>query len=138
MTERLIAQISRLPLRSRTPQSGCPFGILCLDGGGICGAFTAAVQNYSEKATRRNIVEYFDLIASTSTGGILEIGLGLGMTVAEMVKFYVDEGSTVFLIDYLVWGNAVAGKKLERRSKRGFRTGFPPITGDSGAFQTGF
>jgi hypothetical protein len=99
LAKRVVDQISRLPLRSRTPQSGRPFRILCLDGGGIRGAFTAAVLDYWEKATGRKIAEHFDLIAGTSTGGILAIGLGLGMTAAQMLDFYVKEGGEIFPVE---------------------------------------
>ena len=99
LSKRVVDQISRLPLRWRTPQSGRPFRILCLDGGGIRGAFTAAVLKYWEKATGRRVVDHFDLIAGTSTGGILAIGLGLGMPASEMLDFYVKEGGTIFPIE---------------------------------------
>ncbi len=55
------------------------FRILSLDGGGIKGAFTAAVLAEWEKRTGRIIVDHFDLIAGTSTGGIIALGLGLGL-----------------------------------------------------------
>lgn len=99
LSKRVVDQISRLPLRWRTPQSGRPFRILCLDGGGIRGAFTAAVLKYWEKATGRRVVDHFDLIAGTSTGGILAIGLGLGMPASEMLDFYVKEGGAIFPIE---------------------------------------
>jgi hypothetical protein len=60
----VIEQLARLPLRS---ESGRPFRILSLDGGGIRGAFTAAVLHYWEKATRLKTADHFDLIAGTST-----------------------------------------------------------------------
>jgi len=99
LAKRVVDQISRLPLRSRTPQSGRPFRILCLDGGGIRGAFTAAVLKYWEDATGLNIVDHFDLIAGTSTGGILAIGLGLGMTATKMLDFYINEGGNIFPVE---------------------------------------
>ncbi len=99
LSKQVVEQISRLPLRWRTPQSGRPFRILCLDGGGIRGAFTAAVLKYWEQATGRKVVDHFDLIAGTSTGGILAIGLGLGMPASEMLDFYVKEGGTIFPIE---------------------------------------
>lgn len=95
----LLNQISRLPLRTRTPQSGRPFRILCLDGGGIRGAFTAAVLDYWEQATGVRVVDHFDLIAGTSTGGILAIGLGMGMTAGDMLNFYINEGPQIFPVE---------------------------------------
>jgi hypothetical protein len=99
VARRVLDQLARLPLRPRTPQAGRPFRILCLDGGGIRGAFTAAVLRYWEKATGLRVVDHFDLIAGTSTGGILAIGLALGMPASDMLEFYVKEGGAIFPIE---------------------------------------
>ena len=55
-----------------------PFRILSLDGGGIMGAFSASALATFERVTGRRIVEHFDLITGTSTGGIIAIGLAMG------------------------------------------------------------
>jgi patatin-like phospholipase/acyl hydrolase len=73
-----------------------PFQILSLDGGGIKGIFSAAVLAAIEDDLKINIVDHFDLIAGTSTGGIIALGLGLGMKPREIVEFYVREGSRIF------------------------------------------
>ncbi len=96
LAQRVVNQISRLPIRYRDPNEGRPFRILCLDGGGIRGAYTAAVLAYWEKALKLNIVDHFDLIAGTSTGGLLAIGLGLGIPAEKLLKFYADEGPEIF------------------------------------------
>ncbi|MDP3608027.1 MAG: CBASS cGAMP-activated phospholipase [Methylophilus sp.] len=70
--------------------------ILALDGGGIKGAFAAAFLETIEEATGKRIVEHFDLIAGTSTGGIIALGLGLGMTAREVSQFYVNDGPRIF------------------------------------------
>ncbi|TWB86763.1 patatin-like phospholipase [Bradyrhizobium macuxiense] len=99
--EIIIHQLPGLRLREITPEKR-PFRILCLDGGGIRGAYSAAVLNYLETTfnLRRpdgpRLANYFDLIAGTSTGGILAVGLGLGMTAKEMQSFYVDHGRDIF------------------------------------------
>ena len=99
--EIIIDQLPRLKLRLIEPQK-LPFRILCLDGGGIRGAYSAAVLNYLEKSFElgrpngRRLADHFDLIAGTSTGGILAVGLGLGMTAREMQSFYVDHGKDIF------------------------------------------
>lgn len=72
------------------------FQILSLDGGGIRGVFTAAVLAALEDDYGVRIVDCFDLIAGTSTGGILALGLGLGFTPRQMVEFYVDLGPKIF------------------------------------------
>jgi predicted acylesterase/phospholipase RssA len=99
--EIIIDQLSRLRLREVTPQKR-PFRILCLDGRGIRGAYSAAVLNYLETTfdlghpNGPRLANYFDLIAGTSTGGILAVGLGLGMTANEMQSFYVNHGKDIF------------------------------------------
>ena len=50
-----------------------PFRILSLDGGGIMGAFPASAQATFERETGGRIVDHFDLIAGTSTGGIIAV-----------------------------------------------------------------
>ena len=70
--------------------------ILALDGGGIKGVFGAAFLETIEETTGKRIVEHFDLIAGTSTGGIIALGLGLGMSAREITQFYVNDGPRIF------------------------------------------
>ena len=69
------------------------FRILSLDGGGIKGVFTAAVLASFEADTKLKIIDHFDLIAGTSTGGILAIGLAMGLTAEELLNFYRERGA---------------------------------------------
>jgi uncharacterized protein len=75
---------------------GKQFQILSLDGGGIKGLFSAAVLAAIEEDLNTEITKHFDLIAGTSTGGIIALGLGLGLRPREIVEFYVSNGPTVF------------------------------------------
>ena len=70
--------------------------ILAIDGGGIKGAFPAAFLAAIEEATGKRIAEHFDLIAGTSTGGIIALGLGLGLSAKEILNFYHQHGRRVF------------------------------------------
>jgi len=72
------------------------FQILSLDGGGIKGLFSAAVLAAIEQDLEINIIDHFDLIAGTSTGGIIALALGLGMKPREIVEFYLNEGPKIF------------------------------------------
>lgn len=72
------------------------FRLLSLDGGGIKGVFTASVLASLEEQTGRRIADHFDLIAGTSTGGILAIGLGLGLSARELLTFYRERGPVIF------------------------------------------
>jgi hypothetical protein len=75
---------------------GQPFRILSLDGGGIMGAFAASALAALEDATDRRVVEHFDLITGTSTGGIIAIGLAMGASAAEICRFYKEDGPKIF------------------------------------------
>ena len=94
-------QLERLPLVRGRGSDGVSFRILSLDGGGLKGAFTAAALASWEKQTGQRIVDHFDLIAGTSTGGILAIGLGLGLSGQQMLDFYLKRGETIFPITRL-------------------------------------
>jgi patatin-like phospholipase/acyl hydrolase len=89
-------QLERLPLVRGRGADGASFRILALDGGGLKGTFTASALATWEKQTNLRIVDHFDLIAGTSTGGILAIGLGLGLSGLEMLNFYRQYGPTIF------------------------------------------
>ncbi len=95
----VLDQLALLPVRHPNPNAGRPFRILCLDGGGIRGAYSAAALAYWEKDAPGSIVHHFDLIAGTSTGGLLAIGLGLGLTASDLLTFYREEGPKIFPSD---------------------------------------
>lgn len=77
-------------------QASGPFQILSLDGGGLKGLFSAAVLAKWEEDLNCIIVEHFDLITGTSTGGIIALGLGLGLRPREIVQFYLGRGEDIF------------------------------------------
>ncbi len=77
--------------------------ILSIDGGGIRGLIPAMVLAEIEKRTQHRIAELFDLIAGTSTGGILALGLTKPdssgrpqFTAEEAIGLYDREGAQVF------------------------------------------
>jgi uncharacterized protein len=70
--------------------------ILALDGGGIKGAFTAAALAELERSTNLRVIDHFDLIVGTSTGGLLAIGLGLGIPAQRMLDLYIQSGTDIF------------------------------------------
>lgn len=72
------------------------FQILSLDGGGIRGLFSASVLAKLEDDLGISIVDHFDLIVGTSTGGLIALGLGIGMSPRELVRFYVESGPKIF------------------------------------------
>jgi hypothetical protein len=70
--------------------------VLCIDGGGIKGVFPASFLSTTEHSLGRSVADYFDLIVGTSTGGIIAIGLGLGLTASDMLRFYEKHGPAIF------------------------------------------
>ena len=78
------------------PNESAPFRILSLCGGGLNGSFSAGVLSQIEYATGEKIVDHFDLIVGTSTGGIIALGLGLGLPPDMLVRFYSEKGTKIF------------------------------------------
>lgn len=73
-----------------------PFHILSLSGGGYRGLFTVEVLARLERDAGRPIGECFDLIAGTSIGGIVAIGLAMGKTAEEIRQAFHEEGEHIF------------------------------------------
>ncbi|MGE5559154.1 MAG: patatin-like phospholipase family protein [Bacillota bacterium] len=91
------------------------YKILSIDGGGIRGIIPAMVLHEIEKRTGKPVSELFDLVAGTSTGGILALGLtmpgegGPRYTAEGMIKLYEDDGKRIFFRPWWyclasVWG----------------------------------
>lgn len=78
------------------PFVGDRFQILSLDGGGAKALFTANVLARFEQDHGVRVVDRFDLIAGTSAGGIVALGLGAGLSPAEIVEHYLDLVARVF------------------------------------------
>jgi uncharacterized protein len=73
-----------------------PFRILSLDGGGIRGAFTASFLATIEEKLGHSITDHFDLLAGTSTGGIIAVALALGERCDRVRDFYSEHGPAIF------------------------------------------
>lgn len=72
------------------------FKILCIDGGGIKGLYSATVLQEFEKAYNARLSDHFDLICGTSTGGIIALGVSAKIPMVEVVKFYKEYGPKIF------------------------------------------
>ena len=70
--------------------------ILTIDGGGIKGVFPASFLATVDNSVESNIADYFDLIVGTSTGGIIALGLGLGLSAKDILAFYEKFGPRIF------------------------------------------
>ncbi len=72
--------------------------VLSIDGGGIKGVFPASFLACIEEIIEDDISNYFDLIVGTSTGGIISLGLGLGLSASQGLAFYEDYGPKIFVL----------------------------------------
>jgi uncharacterized protein len=71
------------------------YRILSLDGGGIRGLYTAVLLDRLAQEVP-GFTDRADLLAGTSTGGILALGLAGGKTTAELIDLYKNNGTTIF------------------------------------------
>lgn len=78
------------------------FQVLSLDGGGVRGIFTAALLAGLEDDLERPVLDHFDLVVGTSTGGIIALGLGAGLSPRSILDFYVSEKDSIFA-NHLGW-----------------------------------
>ena len=74
------------------------FRILSINGGGIRGIFPATFLAGLEERylNGASVAQYFDLIAGTSTGGIIALGLAARLTAAELRDLYIKRGCEIF------------------------------------------
>src|SRR5260370_27188368 len=77
--------------------------IISIDGGGIRGIVRAMLLAEIERRTQRPIANRFDLVAGTSTGGILALGLTIPKNPGgplyradEFAGMYAREGPRIF------------------------------------------
>lgn len=72
------------------------FRVLALDGGGIRGIFTASFLTALEELSACRLGSYFDLIAGTSTGGIIGLALAFGIPARRILDLYLERGEQIF------------------------------------------
>jgi len=111
-----IATARRVPLSWPKDRN---FRILAIDGGGIRGLFSAHVLATLEHRFLggRTIASCFDLVVGTSTGGILALGLGAGLTASALRDLYRDRGCEIFPTGGVGWLGDI---RRWLRSKRRF------------------
>lgn len=71
------------------------YRILTFDGGGIRGLVTLALLKRLETQVP-GLIGNADLLAGTSTGGIIALGLAAGKSVDDMTALYRDNGGQIF------------------------------------------
>ena len=76
---------------------------LTIDGGGILGIGSARALMEFEKDSGKPIINQFDFIAGTSTGGIIAVLLSLGYSAKDIHNLYVEKGSDIFYVPGWMW-----------------------------------
>ena len=107
--------------------------VLAIDGGGIRGLIPALVLAEIERRTERRIADLVDMIAGTSTGGILACALGKPdpLPAAEIASLYVEEGPKIFDRSLLKQITSLGGYLDERYSDGGLVRALERYLGDT-------
>lgn len=101
------------------------YRILSLDGGGIRGVLTVAILERLE-AECPGFLSNIDLVAGTSTGGLVALALAHGVELRKIRDLYEKKGSKVFFDSWLddildlgqIVGAQYGNKNLEQQLKR--------------------
>jgi len=72
-----------------------PYKILSFDGGGVRGVYSARLLERLSAAVP-NLVSHADLLAGTSTGGIIALGLAMNLSPADLVALYQNDAAKIF------------------------------------------
>jgi len=114
--------------------------VLAIDGGGIRGIIPAMVLAKIEALTGRPACELFDLIAGTSTGGIIALGVTVPAvdeakhprwSAMQLVEMYESEGPKIFHRSLLRKIETVDGLVEERYSASGLETALAKYMGEA-------
>lgn len=73
-----------------------PFQILSLSGGGFLGLYAACILAELEDSTGRQIADSFDLIAGTSVGGIIALGIAARKPAKDIRDAFITNGPEIF------------------------------------------
>jgi len=79
--------------------------ILSIDGGGIKGLYSAAFLAGLENRFGKESYHCFDLIAGTSTGGILALAIAAKLPALDIVEFYKEWGTRIFHTNFSITRN---------------------------------
>jgi patatin-like phospholipase/acyl hydrolase len=112
--------------------------VLAIDGGGIRGLIPALVLAEIERRTGRRTAEMFDLIAGTSTGGILACALARrgddgrpAHSAEELAELYITEGPKIFHRSLLKRVTSLEGLIDERYDDEGLNAALATYLGDA-------
>jgi patatin-like phospholipase/acyl hydrolase len=110
--------------------------ILSIDGGGIRGVIPAKLLKHIEEQLGDDISKHFDIIAGTSTGGLLALGLSTPnkknepmYKANELLNLYKTRGKDIFFKDFKyklksgfgLWGAQFSSKGMKTVSNEYFK-----------------
>ena len=95
--------------------------ILCIDGGGILGLIPALILAEIEARTGVLAGRLFDLVAGTSTGGIIASAAAAGIPAEDVAELYRQRGKDIFsknlwhrlATGFGLWGPQYGAKGIE-------------------------
>ncbi|MBV1825830.1 patatin-like phospholipase family protein [Komagataeibacter oboediens] len=111
-----------------TEDRGNPFRVLCIDGGGMRGIYSAAyldvlASRYASirKVEGLDLGKGFDLICGTSTGAILACALAWDISLDKVIELYRKKGVTIFpeKVPGSLWGLVSQWFRRRKLNERG-------------------
>ena len=120
------------------------FNVLSIDGGGIRGIIPALVLDSIEQKTGMSTAQNFDLIAGTSTGAILALGLSKNggggnqeqYSAEALADIYASRGREIFDRSFWKGVSSVGGLADEKYSHEGLENVLNEYFGDTTLSQT--
>lgn len=124
------------------------FRILSIDGGGIRGIIPGMVlvkleEYLRERDANARIADYFDLIAGTSTGGIITCGLLVPgdekgpdgkprpkLDAQQVVDFYINRGGEIFHVSVYKKIRSLGGLADQKYPAKGLEKALKDVFGD--------
>jgi patatin-like phospholipase/acyl hydrolase len=102
-----------------------PYRILALDGGGVRGAFTSKLIERLNDAT--GFLEHTDLVAGTSTGGLIALALAAGVKPQAITSLYRDKAVAIFSTPF--WRRLQEGLVISKYPADGLRVALTSVLG---------
>ena len=101
------------------------YRILALDGGGVRGAYTSKLIERLNDAT--GFLQHTDLVAGTSTGGIIALALAAGKKPQEVTALYRNQAGAIFSAPF--WRRLQAGVVISKYPADGLRVALTSVLG---------